>query len=68
VTRSRSCLPGTGTTPHLSGELLKRLARIEFVSVPYSGGDGASVAGFSDLVGGRVDALFSSVTSTSERN
>ena len=46
---------GVGTTPHLSGELLKRMARIEMVHVPYNGG---APAAFNDLVGGRVDAVF----------
>jgi tripartite-type tricarboxylate transporter receptor subunit TctC len=27
--------PGIGTTPHLSGELFKRMAGIELIHVPY---------------------------------
>jgi tripartite-type tricarboxylate transporter receptor subunit TctC len=27
--------PGTGSTPHLAGELLKQMARIEMTRVPY---------------------------------
>jgi tripartite-type tricarboxylate transporter receptor subunit TctC len=29
--------PGTGSTPHLAGELLKQMAGIEMTHVPYRG-------------------------------
>jgi len=41
---------GTGTGQHMSGELLKKLAGIEIVHVPYKGGGPA----VQDLVGGQV--------------
>jgi tripartite-type tricarboxylate transporter receptor subunit TctC len=49
---------GVGQTPHLSGELLKRMAHIEMVHVPYIS---AASAGFNDLIAGRVDALFTNL-------
>jgi tripartite-type tricarboxylate transporter receptor subunit TctC len=41
---------GTGSGQHMSGELLKRLAGIDIVHVPYKGGGPA----VQDLVGGQV--------------
>jgi tripartite-type tricarboxylate transporter receptor subunit TctC len=41
---------GTGTGQHMSGELLKKMAGIEIVHVPYKGGGPA----VQDLVGGQV--------------
>jgi len=41
---------GTGTGQHMSGELLKKLAGIDLVHVPYKGGGPA----VQDLVGGQV--------------
>jgi tripartite-type tricarboxylate transporter receptor subunit TctC len=43
--------PGTGTSAHFTGELLKRMAKIDIVHVPYKGG-GAAIA---DLVGGQIE-------------
>jgi len=40
--------PGVGTPQHVAGELLKSLAHIDIVHVPYRG------AVFTDIVGGRV--------------
>ena len=48
--------PGIGTTPHLSGELFKRLAGVELTHVPYRG---VAAGALTDLVAGRVDSLFS---------
>jgi tripartite-type tricarboxylate transporter receptor subunit TctC len=45
---------GVGTSQHLSGELLKLLAKVNFVHVPYKGTGGA----LADLIGGRVDFSF----------
>ena len=48
--------PGTGSAPHLSGELFKRMAGLEMVHVPYRGA--GPVLG--DLISGRVDVYFGS--------
>ena len=48
--------PGIGTSPHLSGELFKRMAGIELTHVPYRG---VAAGAMTDLIAGRVDALFS---------
>jgi len=50
--------PGTGSTPHLAGELLRQMARIEMTHVPYRGASPA----FTDLIAGRVDCYFGSGT------
>ena len=51
---------GSGTAPHLGGELLKNLAGIDLVHVPYKGGGPALLA----LMSGEVAMLFSSLPST----
>ncbi|MBI3517487.1 MAG: tripartite tricarboxylate transporter substrate binding protein [Proteobacteria bacterium] len=43
--------PGQGTTPHLAGELLKQMAGLDMIHVPYRG-DGPGLA---DTMAGRVD-------------
>jgi len=45
---------GTGTTGHLSGEMLQMLAGIELQHVPYRGSSQA----LTDLLGGYVDMMF----------
>ncbi|MCC7425356.1 MAG: tripartite tricarboxylate transporter substrate binding protein [Alphaproteobacteria bacterium] len=49
---------GNGTSTHLSGELLKAMASIDIVHVPYRGAGPA----MTDVVAGRVPALFNAVT------
>jgi tripartite-type tricarboxylate transporter receptor subunit TctC len=48
---------GTGTSPHLSGELFKRLAGIEMTHVPYRG----VAPALNDLIPGRVDMMFNTM-------
>ena len=40
--------PGVGTPQHIAGEMLKRMAGVDIVHVPYRG------AMFTDVIGGRV--------------
>ena len=47
---------GVGAPPHLAGELLKSMAKIDILHVPYKG-VGQSI---SDLVGGQIDMMFTS--------
>jgi len=53
---------GIGTSLHLSGELFKAMARIEFVHVPYRG----SAPGLSDVMAGQIQGMFDNVTSSFE--
>lgn len=48
---------GNGTTAHLAGELLKKTAGIDLVSVPFKGGGPAVI----DLIAGRVQIYFSTI-------
>ena len=50
---------GNGTTLHLSGELFKRLAKVEMTHIPYRGGAPA----INDLIPGRVDVIFDNMVS-----
>jgi tripartite-type tricarboxylate transporter receptor subunit TctC len=50
---------GTGASPHLNGELFKRLTGVEMTHVPYRGGGPA----LNDLIPGRVDAMFATLPS-----
>jgi tripartite-type tricarboxylate transporter receptor subunit TctC len=50
---------GVGSTPHLTGELLKNLAGIDLVSVQYKGGGPALI----DLMSGQVSMYFASMPS-----
>lgn len=52
--------PGVGTIPHLAGELFKRMAGIEMTHVPYRG---VAAGGMTDLIAGRVDAMFNTTGS-----
>ncbi len=45
---------GNGSTPHLSGELLKSMAKVEMTHVPYRGTGPA----MSDLVAGHIQMMF----------
>jgi tripartite-type tricarboxylate transporter receptor subunit TctC len=49
---------GIGLTPHLSGELLRRMTSTDIVHVPYKGAGPA----VTDLVGGRVHLMSVSIT------
>jgi tripartite-type tricarboxylate transporter receptor subunit TctC len=51
---------GTGTSPYLAMELLKQMAGIDMVHVPYKGSGPAVLA----LVGGHLQLMFGSITST----
>ena len=46
---------GPGSISHLSSEMLKNIARIQAVEVPYKGG----VLAVQDLLGGQIDFIFS---------
>lgn len=49
---------GSGATDHLAGELFASMAKAKMVHVPYKGGTPAMM----DLIGGHVDAIFSTVS------
>jgi tripartite-type tricarboxylate transporter receptor subunit TctC len=48
--------PGTGSAPHLSAELFKKMAGIDMTHVPYRGAGPV----LNDLIPGRVDVYFAS--------
>jgi tripartite-type tricarboxylate transporter receptor subunit TctC len=52
--------PGTGTPPHLAGELFEHMAGITMTHVPY---EGVTEYFIGDLIAGRVDAMFDSAGS-----
>jgi tripartite-type tricarboxylate transporter receptor subunit TctC len=47
-------LRGSGSVPHLAGELFKLNARVDIVHVPYKDGGPA----ITDLIGGQVNMMF----------
>jgi tripartite-type tricarboxylate transporter receptor subunit TctC len=51
--------PGHGSSPHMSGELFKYLAKVDLVHVPYRGASPA----LTDVLAGRIDAYFSVMAS-----
>jgi len=53
---------GVGTSLHLSGELFKAMAQIQFVHVPYRG----SAPGLADVMAGQVQGMFDNVPSSFE--
>lgn len=50
---------GSGTTPHIAGEIFKSMAGIDILHVPYKGGGPA----ITDLIGGRVQMMFDTAAS-----
>ncbi|MDB5802948.1 MAG: hypothetical protein JWN73_270 [Betaproteobacteria bacterium] len=53
---------GNGTSAHLAGELFKNLARVDMVHVPYKG----SAPALTDLLGGQIDMMFTTVASVAQ--
>ena len=53
---------GIGTSLHLSGELFKARAGVEFTHVPYRG----SAPGLTDVMAGQIQGMFDNVTSSFE--
>jgi tripartite-type tricarboxylate transporter receptor subunit TctC len=53
---------GVGTSLHLSGELFKTMAGVEFTHVPYRG----SAPGLTDVMSGQIQGMFDNVTSSFE--
>jgi len=45
---------GTGASPHLNGELFKRIVGVEMTHIPYRGAGPATI----DLIGGRLTFMF----------
>jgi len=54
---------GPGTPYHMAGELLKSMADIYLVHIPYRGSSGART----DVIGGQVDLMFDAVTTMAEQ-
>ena len=53
---------GVGTTSHLSAELLKMMAGVDILHVPYRG----AAPALTDLIGGRVQMMFDPIASSIE--
>lgn len=54
---------GSGSSPHILGALFQKLTGIEMVPVPFRG----SAPALTEVVGGRVDMLFDSITTSAEQ-
>jgi tripartite-type tricarboxylate transporter receptor subunit TctC len=50
---------GTGAAPHLAGELLKSIAGVDYIMVPYKGAGPA----LTDVMGGQVELSFTTIAS-----
>jgi tripartite-type tricarboxylate transporter receptor subunit TctC len=50
---------GVGATPHMAGEMLRVLANVQIVHVPYKGNGPAMI----DLFAGRIDLMFPTIPS-----
>ena len=48
---------GNGTSPHLAGELLKALTKVDIAAVPYKGG----APSLTDLMGGHIPMTFNNI-------
>jgi len=48
---------GTGTSAHLAGEMLKQMAGVDILHVPYKGG----VPALTDILGGQVDLMINNL-------
>jgi tripartite-type tricarboxylate transporter receptor subunit TctC len=48
---------GAGTTPHITGELFKQLAKLKMLHVPYKG----SAPAYQDLLANQVDMMFDNI-------
>jgi tripartite-type tricarboxylate transporter receptor subunit TctC len=53
---------GIGTSLHLSGELFKAMAGLQFTHIPYRG----SAPGLADVMSGHIQGMFDNVTSSFE--
>jgi tripartite-type tricarboxylate transporter receptor subunit TctC len=51
---------GSGSSPHMAGELFKMMAGVDMVHVPYRGGPSA----LTDLLGGQVQMMFGSMAAS----
>jgi tripartite-type tricarboxylate transporter receptor subunit TctC len=54
---------GSGSSPHILGALFQKLTGIEAVPIPFRG----SAPALTEVVGGRVDVLFDSMTTSAEQ-
>jgi tripartite-type tricarboxylate transporter receptor subunit TctC len=54
---------GSGSPPHVWGEMFKMMAGVDLIPVPYRGGSGPALA---DLMGGQVDVTFDPLASSIE--